>query len=73
VEHRAISDPETGGAYTKIYASEKTHAEDGGLWRHQRITLRPDSDRPEFEPIVIDVGKDDASFSVVGEMLMVLT
>jgi SOS-response transcriptional repressor LexA len=73
VQHRGISDPETGGAYTvKIYASEKAPAEDGS-WRHERITLRPDSDRPEFEPIVIDVGRDNDSFSVVGEMLIVLS
>jgi uncharacterized protein len=73
VQHRGISDPETGGAYTvKVYASEKAPHEDGG-WRHERITLRPDSDRPEFEPIVIDVGKDNDSFSVVGEMLIVLS
>jgi hypothetical protein len=26
---------------------------DGG-WEHQRITLSPDSDRPDFQPIVID-------------------
>jgi uncharacterized protein len=72
VQHRGISDPETGGSYTvKIYASEKAPSEDGG-WRHERVTLRPDSDRPEFEPIVIEVGRDNDSFSVVGEMLVVL-
>ena len=73
VQHQGISDPETGGSYTvKIYASEKAPNEDGG-WRHERITLRPDSDRSEFEPIVIDVAQDNDSFRVVGEMLMVLT
>ena len=72
VEHRSISDPETGGQYTiKVYASEKIAAEDGG-WRHQRITLHPDSDRPEFEPLVIQVAADEDGFSVVAEMLMVL-
>jgi uncharacterized protein len=72
VQHRSISDPETGGRYTiKLYSSEKVAAEDGG-WRHQRITLHPDSDRPEFEPLVIRLGEDDESFSVVAEMLMVL-
>jgi uncharacterized protein len=45
--------------------------EDDG-WRHQRITLRPDSDRPGFEPLVINVGEGDEGFSVVAEMLMVL-
>ncbi|RZU01178.1 DNA/RNA helicase domain-containing protein [Rivibacter subsaxonicus] len=72
VQHRSISDPDTGGRYTiKRYASEKIPAEYGD-WRHQRITLHPDSDRPEFEPIVIDIGEDEDGFSVVAEMLMVV-
>ena len=72
VQHRSIADPETGGRYTvKLYASEKVPAEDGG-WRHERITLRPDSDRPQFEPIVINLDDSDDGFSVVAEMLFVL-
>ena len=73
VQHRSIADPETGGRYTvKVYASEKVQAEDGG-WRHERITLRPDSDRPGFEPIEISLLEGEEGFSVVAEMLMVLT
>jgi DUF2075 family protein len=73
VQHRSIADPETGGRYTvKLYASEKVPAEDGG-WRHDRITLRPDSDRPQFEPIVINLDDSDDGFSVVAEMLFVLS
>jgi uncharacterized protein len=72
VQHRSIADPETGGRYTvKLYASEKVPAEDGG-WRHERVTLRPDSDRPGFEPIEISVLEGEGSVSVVAEMLMVL-
>jgi DUF2075 family protein len=72
VQHRSIADPETGGRYTvKLYASEKVPAEDGG-WRHDRITLRPDSDRPQFEPMVINLDDSDDGFSVVAEMLFVL-
>ncbi len=72
VQHRSIEDPETGGRYTvKIYASEKVPAEYGG-WRHERITLHPDSDRPGFEPIEIDVHEGEGSFVVVAEMLTVL-
>lgn len=72
VQHRSIADPETGGRYTvKVYASEKVPAEDGG-WRHERITLRPDSDRPGFEPIEISVREGQEGFLVVAEMLMVL-
>jgi uncharacterized protein len=72
VQHRSIADPETGGRYTiKLYASEKVPAEDGG-WRHERITLRSDSDRPGFEPIEISVREGDESFLVVAELLLVL-
>lgn len=72
VQHRSIADPETGGRYTvKIYESEKVPTEDGS-WRHERITLRPDSDRPGFEPIEISVREGEEGFLVVAEMLMVL-
>jgi uncharacterized protein len=73
VQHHSIADPETGGRYTvKLYASEKAPAEDGG-WRHERITLRPDSNRPEFEPIVINLNDGEDGFSVVAEFLLVLS
>ncbi len=73
VQHRSIEDPETGGRYTvKLYTSEKVTAEDGG-WRHERITLHPDSDRPGFEPIEISVHESEDSLLVVAEMLTVLT
>ncbi len=72
VQHRSIADPETGGRYTvKVYASEKVPTGDGG-WRHERITLEPDSDRPGFEPIEIRIGEVEDDFAVVAEMLMVL-
>jgi hypothetical protein len=75
VEHRRIADSETGGRYTvKLYSSEKTPHEDGG-WRHTRITLRPDTDQPGFEPIVIEVDEgesDEPGFRVVAEFLAVL-
>lgn len=72
VQHRGIADPESGGRYTvKLYASEKVPVEDGG-WVHERISLRPDSDRPGFEPIEIRVHDGEESVLVVAEMLMVL-
>lgn len=72
VQHRSIADPETGGRYTvKVYSSEKAQAEDGA-WRHTRITLSPDSDRSEFEPILIELDAHDEGFAVVAEMLTVL-
>jgi len=73
VQHRSIADPETGGQYTiKVYSSEKVPAEDGG-WRHRRITLRPDSDLPSFEPLTLDLRDNEDGFAVVAEMLMVLS
>jgi hypothetical protein len=73
VQHRSIDDPETGGRYTiKVYSSEKVADEDGG-WRHERIVLRPDSDRDGFEAMEIRVGEGDEAEAVVAEMLMVLS
>ncbi|MBS0382757.1 MAG: DUF2075 domain-containing protein [Proteobacteria bacterium] len=72
VQHRSIDDPETGGAYTiKIYSSEKVAGEDE-TWRHRRITLAPDSDRPGFKPILLELEGGGDEFAVVAEMLMVL-
>ena len=71
VQHRSISDPETGGSYTiKRYRSEKVVDEDGG-WRHERIELVPESDGVGFEVIVIDAHDADSA-SVVAELLTVL-
>jgi len=73
VQHRTIADPETGGRYTiKLYSSEKTAATDGD-WRHTRITLRPDSTQPGFQPLVIERPEIDEGFAVIAEMLMVMT
>lgn len=69
--HRAIDDPELGGRYTiKRYFSEKRVANDDG-WSHQRIELRPDSDRPGYRPIVIESAEED-EFVIVAEFLAVL-
>ena len=70
VQHRDIQDPETGTQCTvKVYTSEKTSSEDG--WRHERITLRPDSSREGYRPIVL---KPDAAteLRVIGEFVAVL-
>lgn len=72
VQHRSIADPETGGRYTvKLYTSEKVPAVEGG-WRHERITLRPDSDCPGFEPIDLVASDDEGGLRVIAEMLTVL-
>lgn len=72
VQHRSITDPDTGGRYTvKLYASEKIASDDGG-WVHERITLRPDSDQAGFEPIVLQLRDGQDALTVVGELLTVL-
>ena len=72
VQHRSIADPETGGRYTvKLYTSQKVAAEEGG-WQHERITLRPDSDRPGFEPIELAADDGEDGFRVIAELLTVL-
>lgn len=72
VQHRDIADPETGGRFTvKVYSSEKLATEDGG-WRHQRITLKPDSDRPEYQPIVLELKEGQEEVQVIAEWLMVM-
>ncbi|BAL94226.1 DNA/RNA helicase domain-containing protein [Rubrivivax gelatinosus] len=71
-QHRSIDDPELGGRYTvKVYSSEKVTDGDGG-WRHLRITLRPDSDRPEYRPIELDLSDADDPVVIVAELLDVL-
>jgi phage repressor protein C with HTH and peptisase S24 domain len=61
VEHRDIADPDTGGSYTvKMY----------GSWRHTEIRLRPDTDTPGYEPIVLSDRTDD--LRVVAELIAVL-
>jgi hypothetical protein len=61
------------GRYTiKLYSSEKATANDGE-WRHTRITLKPDSTQPGFQPLVIERPESDESFAVIAEMLMVLS
>lgn len=72
VQHRSISDPETGGRYTiKLYASKKVADPDGG-WRHEQIVLRPDSTHPGFEAITLRVEDGEDSFAVIAELLTVL-
>lgn len=71
-QHRSIDDPELGGRYTvKVYSSEKVGDDDGG-WRHLRVTLRPDSDRPEYRPIELELSDADDPVVIVAELLDVL-
>lgn len=68
VQLRDATDPETGQRYTvKRYKSER--AEEGGSWRHEKITLEPVN--PDFRPIVL-TGADEGELQVVAELVEVL-
>lgn len=70
VEHSDFLDYDSGSHYTvKEYESIKS--EDGDGWAHQKILLKPRSNDPSFETIVLS--EDDTSrYRVVGEFLRVL-
>ncbi|MGE3780435.1 MAG: DNA/RNA helicase domain-containing protein, partial [Pirellulaceae bacterium] len=71
-QHRDIADPDTGGRFTvKIYSSEKV-ATDDGSWRHLRIILRPDSDRPGYHPIVLELEDGQEDMQVIAEWITVM-
>ena len=70
-QHRDIQDPEHGGQYTvKVYESEKQKTDDGG-WRHRRVTLKPDSTDPAFQPIVLE-NLEEGELTIVAELVEVL-
>lgn len=71
VQHRSITDPDTGGHYTiKLYESEKIVSEDGG-WLHSQITLKPDSTDSCYKPIVFR-GESAGDLRVIAEMVAVI-
>lgn len=71
VQHRSISDPETGGSYTiKRYRSEKVVDEAG--WRHERIELVPESDSDRYSVLAFSGSVDD-EVAVIAELLSVLS
>lgn len=71
VQHREIADSETGGHYTiKLYESSKRQMQDGS-WKHDLITLRPDTSFSEFEDILLQ--NDQAEqLNVIAELVAVL-
>jgi DUF2075 family protein len=69
-QHRDISDPEHGGSFTvKQYHREKRLDEEGA--NHERVVLRPNSDDPRFQPIVLD-SDDPGELQIVAELIQVL-
>lgn len=72
VQHRDIQDSDTGGQYTvKRYHSEKKELDDGG-WIHERIVLKPETNRFGYRDIVL-VGNQIEDLKVVGEFVVVLS
>lgn len=71
-QHRNIEDPELGGRYTvKVYESDKVATEDGS-WRHGVVRLKPDSNDPTFEPIVLEA-LEEGDLRIIAELVEVLT
>ena len=72
VQHHEIHDSETGGQYTvKVYDSEKRIDPDGS-WRHDRITLKPDSNISDFKPIELTENQS-GQLKVIAELVAVLS
>lgn len=71
VELRSQFDPETRARHTvKQYFSEKTVDKNGEV-ENSRIELRPNSDLPEFQPMVLNEDETEDYF-VVGEFLSII-
>ncbi len=69
VQSQDIQDPDTGRFTIKRYSSEKQSTVDG--WQHSSITLSPDSNLSNFQPIrVTDPGT--SNFQVLGEYVAII-
>ena len=69
VQHRDITDIDTGGSYTvKKYRSEKKQEIDG-TWQHEKIVLEPLN--KEYKPIVLS-NVSEEEFKVIAEFIDVL-
>lgn len=71
VQHRDISDSDTGGHYTvKVYESKKKFEADG-TWSHSSITLRPDTTAEGYTPIVLEE-RPGEELRVIAELVAVI-
>ena len=59
-----------GPSAVKLYASEKTPTGEGS-WRHERVTLRPDSTDPSHQPLVFDA-TTDGELRIVAELVEIV-
>jgi DUF2075 family protein len=70
-QHRDIADADTGGHYTvKRYESTKKVLSDG-TWRHETITLWPDTMSPGYDPLIFNESQGD-KVRVIAELVAVL-
>lgn len=70
VENRDIQDPDFNSAFTiKTYSSEKMISEEG--WKHESITLRPNSFDPSYKEIIINED-NGAGMRIIGEFVKIL-
>lgn len=71
VQHRDITDTDSGGHYTvKVYESTKEVRPDG-TWQHVSIILRPDTTASGYKPIVLSE-EQGADLKVIAELVAVL-
>jgi hypothetical protein len=71
VQHRDITDTDSGGHYTvKVYESTKEVRPDG-TWRHVSIILRPDTTATGYKPIKLDEEQGN-DLKVIAELVAVL-
>ena len=71
-QHRDITDIDSGGQnYTvKVYNSTKEEFPDGS-WRHTSVILKPDTNMPGYEPIVIP-HENAEDVKIIAELVAVL-
>jgi type I restriction enzyme R subunit len=69
-EHNDIDDTDLGSYTVKVYESEKVST-DGGGWKHSRITLKPDSTDPTYQPLVFE-NLADGKLRIIAELVEVL-
>lgn len=69
-QHSDIQDPDLGSYAVKLYDSEK-EAVDGGRWRHSRITLKPESSDPSYQPLVFE-NLEEGELRIIAELVEIL-
>ena len=69
-QHNDIEDTDLGSYTVKLYDSEK-EATEGGSWRHTRVTLKPESSDPTYQPMVFEE-LAEGDLRIIAELVEVL-